>query len=176
MNKGKRQILVGLRDGLKQGMLFFCNRLPGGIVCRSVAESYRLYRNDKTVMFYKTQFFHNIKTYCIPSRRYCSMKYALTEKSVPDVLFHITKAENTASILQNGLVAKYNPAVFLTDSEAYIDFLKERYPKDGYAVFKIHAAKMEQDGCRFFNERQSDRSIIWVTRAVLPQYLEIVDI
>lgn len=169
MGKRKKRITLG------QIGAAVCNRLPGGVVFISLKESRRLYRNDRSVDFYKTQFLHNIKAYCIPTRRFAPMQYAVTARPVPPLLFHITDKKNTASILQNGLVAKANPAVFLTVSEEYIDFLKNDYSPDGYAVFKIHSAQMEKDGFCFFNDRQKDRDIIWVTHAVPPQYLELTE-
>lgn len=169
MGKRKKRITLG------QIGAAVCNRLPGGVVFKSLAESRRLYRNDRSVDFYKTQFLHNIKAYCIPTRRFAPMQYAVTARPVPPLLFHITDKKNTASILQNGLVAKANPAVFLTVSEGYIDFLKDDYSPDGYAVFKIHSAQMEKDGFCFFNDRQKDRDIIWVTRTVPPRYLELTE-
>ena len=72
-------------------------------------------------------------------------------------------------------MAKATPAVFLTVSEEYIDFLKDDYSPDGYVVFKIHSAQMEQDGFCFFNDRQKDRDIIWIARTVPPQYLELTE-
>lgn len=169
MGKRKKRITIG------QIGAAVCNRLPGGVAFKSLAESYRLYRNDRAVDFYKTQFLHNIKAYCIPTRRFCPMQYTVPIRPVPPLLFHITDKKNAASILQDGLVAKANPAVFLTVSEKYIDFLKDDYSQDGYAVFKIHSAQMEQDGFCFFNDRQKDRDIIWITRTVPPQYLELTE-
>lgn len=169
MSKRKKRITLG-----QIGAAVY-NRLPGGVAFKSLAESYRLYRNDRAVDFYKTQFRHNIKAYCIPTRRFAPMQYEVTARPVPPLLFHITDKKNTASILQDGLVAKANPAVFLTVSEEYIDFLKDDYSPDGYVVFKIHSAQMEQDGFCFFNDRQKDRDIIWITRTVPPQYLELTE-
>lgn len=169
MSKRKKRITLG-----QIGTAVY-NRLPGGVAFISLAESYRLYRDNKAVSFYKTQFLHNIKAFCIPTRRFAPMKYALVARPVPPLLFHITDKKKAASILQDGLVAKANPAVFLTVSEEYIDFLKDDYSPDGYVVFKIHSAQMEQDGFCFFNDRQKDRDIIWITRTVPPQYLELTE-
>ncbi len=169
MGKRKKRITLG------QIGAAVCNRLPGGVAFKSLAESYRLYRNDRAVDFYKTQFLHNIKAYCIPTRRFCPMQYTVPIRPVPPLLFHITDKKNAASILQDGLVAKANPAVFLTVSEEYIDFLEDDYSPVGYVVFKIHSAQMEQDGFCFFNDRQKDRDIIWITRTVPPQYLELTE-
>lgn len=170
MGKRKKRITLGQIGAALR------NRLPGGVVFKSLAESYRLYRNDRAVDFYKIQFLHNIKAYCVPTRRFCPIQYAVPIRPVPPLLFHITDKKNAASILQDGLVAKANPAVFLTVSEEYIDFLKDDYSPDGCVLFKIHSAQMEQDGFCFFNDRQKDRDIIWITHTVPPQYLETIDL
>lgn len=102
------------------------------------------------------------------------MKYEAAQ-NVPSVMFHISDAENTQSILSKGLISRHNPVVFLSSSTSYIDFLKAEYSKNGFSVFKIDSERMANDGFDFFNDRQKSRSVIWVTKAVPPEYIEKVD-
>ena len=150
------------------------NRLPGGIEYISLCQSRKIYKNNKDVDFYKIQFFHNLKAYFLISLRYSPMKYEAAQ-NVPSVMFHISDAENTQSILSKGLISKHNPVVFLSSSKSYIDFLKAESSKNGFSVFKIDSERMANDGFEFFNDRQKSRSIIWVTKAVPPEYIEKVD-
>lgn len=95
-------------------------------------------------------------------------------KMFPSVMFHISYAENTQSILSKGLISRHNPVIFLSSSKSYIDFLKAKYSKNGFSVFKIDSERMAKDGFEFFNDRQKSKSI-WVTKAVPPEYIEKVD-
>ena len=113
------------------------NRLPGGIDFRSLVHSIKLYLGNVKCDFYKRQLKHNIKAYC--STKYTPMKYELVDKPVPHTLYHITPKKNKDKILYEGLRTFCNPAVFLTSSASYVEYLKNSSKNTGdYLPESLH--------------------------------------
>ncbi len=148
------------------------NRLPNGIEYRCLVYSYSLYKNNRNIVFYKKQLLHNIKSYFIVSKKYSPMKYEISEKKVPEVLYHITKEENISSINKFGLVSIYNPAFFLSDSLAFFEHSNKNHGCN-CIVLKIDSRQMEKDGYSFFNDTEPKRSAIWCTESVPPEYITV---
>lgn len=145
------------------------NRLPGGIDFRSLIHSIRLYCGNTKCDFYKKQFKHNIKAYC--STKYTPMKYELVDKIVPPTLYHVTPKENKEKILHEGLKAFSNPAVFLTDSITYVEYLQNIQFNGECVVLEIASGEMKNDGFIFYNDIEESRNIIWVTEYVPSKYI-----
>lgn len=148
------------------------NRIPNGIEYRCLVYSYSLYKNNRNIGFYKKQFLHNIKSYFIVSQKRSPMKYEISEKSIPKVLYHISKEENISSINKFGLFSLYNPAVFLSDS---VDFFENNNKNQSCncVILKIDSRQMEKDGYSFFNDIEPKRSAIWCTESVPPEYITV---
>lgn len=145
------------------------NRLPGGIDFRSLVHSIKLYLGNMKCDFYKRQLKHNIKAYC--STKYTPMKYELVDKPVPHTLYHITPKKNKDKILYEGLRTFCNPAVFLTSSASYVEYLKNVQFNGDCIVFEIESGKMQNDGFVFYNDIEESRNIIWVTEYVPSKYI-----
>ncbi len=145
------------------------NRLPSGIDFRSLIHSIRLYFGNVNCAFYKKQLKHNIKAYF--STKYTPMKYELVSEPVPHILYHITPKKNKDKILHEGLRTFLNPAVFLTSSSSYVEYLKNIQFNEDCIVFEIASGEMENAGFVFYNDIEKSRNIIWVTEYVPSKYI-----
>ena len=145
------------------------NRVPGGIDFHSLIYSIRLYFGNTKCDFYKRQLKHNIKAYF--STKYTPMKYELVEKVVPHTMYHVTPKKNKDKILHEGLKAFFNPAVFLTDSISYVEYLKNIQFNGDCIIFEIASGEMKNNGFVFYNDVEKSRNTIWVTEYVPSKYI-----
>lgn len=89
-----------------------------------------------------------------------------TSKIPPDILYHGTIANFLPAIIKEGLTAQNRHHVHLSQD---IDTAKKVGGRRGKpVVLMINSKQMYQDGFEFFQAENG----VWLTLAVLPQYLE----
>ena len=94
----------------------------------------------------------------------------LEEATPPEYLYHGTIATNVPSIIEKGLVPMSRQHVHLSVDESTAVKVGSRR-KGEVTVLKVSAHKMWEDGHHFWLSRNN----VWLTEAVPPKYLEIIN-
>lgn len=94
----------------------------------------------------------------------------LEEATPPEYLYHGTVATNVPSIMEKGLVPMSRQHVHLSIDESTALKVGSRR-KGEVVILKVAARKMWEEGHRFWLSRNN----VWLTTAVPPKYLEIIE-
>ncbi|MCD8190073.1 MAG: RNA 2'-phosphotransferase [Clostridiales bacterium] len=90
----------------------------------------------------------------------------LEEVTPPEVLYHGTGRQSTASIDAQGLLPMSRLYVHLSADYATAKTVGQRHGKP--VVYRVHSGKMYADGFRFYRSVNG----VWLTEAVPARYLE----
>ena len=93
----------------------------------------------------------------------------LPEATPPTVLYHGTATRFVESICSAGLQPRSRLYVHLSADVETAEIVGKRHGKP--AIFTVDAAQMAADGCTFYLSRNG----VWLTKAVPPQYLTLMN-